>query len=542
MSTALPSKRRTDDPTKPTFLRKEVVASQPTLVLTHRLLGGPAVMWEHSLEYVKKWKDEEDPVYLVRRKCEPLFEGLKRTVLAATGLLFAKPPQVTYNGNNAVMEALWNNLDGRGTRGDVFLAQFAAHAVPDGLGVFLIDHPPTPKDANGEPIRITLANEAQFNLRPMVARYTRGQVLSWRERVVNNVTTLAQVVFHEPTDVDADLYGTATQQRFRRVYLWPDSNGVFTARWQVLEERESQKGGELEYVEIAAGAFINRNGDAALALPVAIAYTGRKHATLHADFPLEGVAYANLTHWLYATDLRFGRMIAGVEQLVVSGNLHPDPTADATLPTQTQIKIGPLVAVYMQQGGTVQWVGPSGKGLEQLEKGCVEKIEQMDTMGLGFLVPNRVADRTATEAALENYAQKSTLATAAVGMSDACNVVGEWLAWYYGMDKTQAMTIQINTDFDSTRMDANVMNAYATLVKSGFPKLVVLRALQDGGRIPEDADLEELALAWDTELEAQRQMELLRLQTQSSPAGPEDGTPPNPDGVDAGNNSQGVAT
>jgi len=534
MPTGLPQKRRTDDPKVPTFLRKEVVASQPTLTLTHRLLGGPASMWAHSTDYVKKWRDEEDAVYDVRRKCEPLFEGLKRTVLAATGLLFAKPPQVTYNGNDTVMEALWNNLDGRGTRGDVFLAQFAAHAVPDGFGLMLVDHPPAPTDAEGTFIRITLANEAQYNLRPMVARYTRGQVLSWRERVVNNVTTLSQIVLHEETDVDTGDYGTETKQRFRRVYLAPDENGVFVAKWQVLEERDSGKG-ELEYVEVASGAFINRKGEAALALPVAVAYTGRKHGTLHADFPLEGVAYANLTHWLYATDLRFGRMIAGVEQLVVSGNLQPDPTADPTLPAAQQVKIGPLVAVYMQQGGTVQWVGPSGKGLEQLEKGATEKVEQMDTMGLGFLVPNKVADRTATEAALENYAQKSTLATAAVGMSDACNVVGEWLAWYYGMDKTQAMTIQINTDFDSTKMDANVMNAYATLVKSGFPKLVVLQALQDGGRIPEDADLEDLALTWDAELEAQRQMEKERLQAQQN-GDNGDGTPPDPSGTDAGDN------
>jgi hypothetical protein len=532
----IPTKRSTKDANQPTFQRPEYCEASTTLTLVHRLLEGPECMWEHSTEYIKKWTDEDPDVYKVRRTCEPVFEGLKRTVLAATGLLFAKPPQVTYNGNDAVMEALWNNLDGRGTRGDVFLAHFAAHAIPEGLGVLLVDHPPAPVDAEGNRIRITLANEAQYNLRPMVARYTRGQVWSWREQTVNNVTTVVQVVFHEPTMVDSGTYGVETKERWRRLYMAADENGVLTAHWEVLEEQDNGKGG-LMYVRVSNGAFTNRLGDPATALPIAVAYTGRKHATFVADFPLEGNAYANLAHWRYATELRFGRMIAGIEQLVVVGDLKPDQmSADgSTTLVAGSIKTGPLVAIHLEKEGSVAWVGPSGKGLEQLEKGCVEKMEQMDVMGLGFLVPNKTVDRTATEAALENYAQKSTLATAGVGLSDACNVVGEWLAWYYGMDKTQAMTVQINTDFDSTKMAAPVMMAYATLVKSGFPKLVVLQALQDGGRIPEDANLEDLALEWDAELEAQRQQEAARLQQGL------DTIPTDPSGTDAGTQDQGTA-
>ena len=49
-------------------------------------------------------------------------------------------------------------------------------------------------------------------------------------------------------------------------------------------------------------------------------------------------------------------------------------------------------------------------------------------------------------------------------------------------------------------MDAPVMQAYAQLVGVGFPGRLVLKALQDGGRIPEDEDLDALEL----EMEAGR--------------------------------------
>ena len=67
-------------------------------------------------------------------------------------------------------------------------------------------------------------------------------------------------------------------------------------------------------------------------------------------------------------------------------------------------------------------------------------------------------------------------------------------ARYLGLDEGGSCII--NRDFEALLMDAPVMSAYAQLVNAGFPSRPVLEALQQGGRIPEDADLDELELKW----------------------------------------------
>ncbi len=45
-------------------------------------------------------------------------------------------------------------------------------------------------------------------------------------------------------------------------------------------------------------------------------------------------------------------------------------------------------------------------------------------------------------------------------------------------------------------MTAPVMTAFATLVNAGFPPRLVLEALQQGGRIRPDEDLDKLEMEW----------------------------------------------
>lgn len=83
----------------------------------------------------------------------------------------------------------------------------------------------------------------------------------------------------------------------------------------------------------------------------------------------------------------------------------------------------------------------------------------------------------------------------------------------------------INTDFEASKLEASVMKVYVDLVKEGFPKMLVLQQLQNGGRIPEEADLDLLAIEWEGELQAQREMEKLRLEEQQNNANA-NGQPP----------------
>ena len=68
----------------------------------------------------------------------------------------------------------------------------------------------------------------------------------------------------------------------------------------------------------------------------------------------------------------------------------------------------------------------------------------------------------------------------------------------------------INRDFEGLLMEPDVMRASAELIKVGFPKRIALEMLQQGGRIGQDVDLDELEMelmANEAAAEEQRQLD-----------------------------------
>jgi hypothetical protein len=486
------------DPDAPTYRRPELLQVLPTLQLLDDLSGGPEQMWRRSRHYIRQWTHEADETYDIRRLGEPVFGGFVRTLAAAVGMLWGRDPAVEWNAAEPLMRPLWDNLDGAGSNGQVVGAHFAEAALRDGLALLLVDHAPRPAG-----VVVTAANEQELGLRPMWAVRTRRQVLSWRTEVVANASTVTQLVLHEPGEEPAGAYGVQTVHRYRVLRLAMNEDGVRVATWELLRE-ETDADGRTSYPLEAAGTFANRFGQLATTLPIAVCYTGRRLGPFNASIPLEGVAYANLAHWQYATDLKFNRAVCGFEQLVVTGELRRDPN-NALQPAQ--LRVGPLVGVHVEQGGSVRWESPSGNGLKQLEAGVKEKMEAMDQMGLGFLIPKERAQATATEIAITSYNQQATLSSAGKALQDAMNLAWEWTGWYMGVPQAECPVVAVNTDFDSRRMDAATMGAYVQLVNAGFPKRPVLQALLDGGRLPPDADLDALELEWEAERVAKQEAE-----------------------------------
>jgi hypothetical protein len=502
------------DANQPTYERAELTKIRPTLDLLSDLLLGPQHMWDKSHQYIRKWKHEEQDVYDIRRKAEPLFGGLSRTLAAAVGMLFAKDPQIEWNASEPVLKPLWDNLDNAGTKGSVMAQHFSYHSLRDGLCILLTDFPKAP-----EGVVVTAANEAAYGLRPFVTMYARADALCWDESVLLNRKQLTQLTLRESYTKREGEFGTKLAVRYRDLRLVLGNDGVTMATWRIWEQVTSS-GNAVRYAVTDEGVFTNRRGAIATELPVSISYTGAKRQALVVDPPLANVGYANVAHWRYATNLAFNREVCGFEQLVITGSILPDPAKPNQRGT---LRIGPLVGLNIETGGSAQWIGPSGKGLEQLANGAAEKMVQMDQQGLGFLVPNKTVTATATEARIDSYAQLATLSSAAKSIQDAWNAALEWVAWYEDIDVAGAPVMSIQTDFESNLMDAQIMAQYLALVNAGFSKRAVLDALQAGGRIAPDADLDLLEAEWEGELSAQREEAAAKAQAalaiQQAPVG-----------------------
>ena len=516
------------------WVRPEAKAAQPDLQLVDDLLAGTRRIQEKAQDrgYLRRWDGEDPKVYTIRTTCETVFEGMGRVLSACTGMLFAKPPALEWNASETAMVEQWQNLDGKGTAGPVFAKRFADQALRDGIGLILVDHTPAP-----EGVVVTQENEQRLGLRPTWAMYQRKQAISWVTAVVNNATTLVQVVLAETATVRDGRYGVKAVKRYRVLALgaFVDKNkqptGESGAAWELWEETtETGAGG---FKRVGGGVFRNRKGAPLDHLPLRIAYAGRTDAPLCATLPLLGVAWANLAHWQISTDLRFAEMVAAYAQPVTTGAFLPDPLTG--LPGK--LGLGPLRAVCLVEGGSFEWKAPPVEAFASLERAITTKERQIGSMGLSFMVSDTRAAETAQAKMLDSTAENSTLATAEQGIEDALNGALEDHAWYLGIEKAGAPVVTLNKDFGATVMDAATMIAWATVAeKLSIPLMVVLEALQQGGRIKADADLEAIAAetlanqAAIADQKAQAQADSLALMTAKQGgapnAPPKGATPP----------------
>jgi len=472
------------DPNLPNYRRPEVGLYESDLELIHDLIGGTRVMHAKANKYIKKWKDEDRSIYNHRKTIEEVFEGLPRTLSAAVGMVFAKPPQVTWNKAEATLRPLYDNIDGEGTAWHVFAKQFTERALRDGLGVLLTDHPAPPKDPEtGEPVLIHGGNEVELNMRSHWTAYPRGSVMNWDHAVINNQRVLAFLALYEPAEESEGLYGVKLVHKYRHLRIVDGE-----ATWTLFKHVEVD--GKDTFPPEATGTFRNSAGEAADFLPVSIAYAGRKVDPLVADIPFSGVAYANLGHLRQSTNLRFYREVAAFPQPTVTGRLQSQMAGGKTI--AGSLKVGPMVVVTLEQGGTFAYTELEGKSLDQIEKGVTEKLKQMAQMGVSFLFGDKRAAETAEAKRLDATAENATLSTAAQGIEDALNLASEHFCWFMGIEKADAPVIQLSRDFEGIEMTPDEMRAWGELFEKGMPAWVMLEKMQQGGKIGPDKDIEAI--------------------------------------------------
>jgi len=481
------------DENRPDYKRKELRAVEPELLLMDDLLAGTRRMQEMALKrgYVPKWKNEEDHVYEIRRKAEVLYESFEATLSAAVGMLYAQPPKIEPNALGSRFEEHWESIDGQGTKGHVFTRQFSEQAGRDGVGVILIDHTPQP-----DGVTVHGGNTDALGLRPHWSIYPRASVLSWRHEERRGRQVLTQLVLEEVVDKEKGAYGSTTAERYRVLRLGPAG-----ATWELLEKRTDAGG--TSFPTLAEGEFRNARGEPAPFLPVAVAYTGRKEAELVARPPLLGVAWLNLSHWRKATNLAFYEELCAFPFPLLKGQLAP---SDDELGEPQAIKLGPLSVVHVVgEESDFELRELTGSSLTQLKRSIDAKERHMGQLGMTFLAPDPNQQETATARRIDLTAQTADLATMAQGVDDAINLAMKIHAWYEGVDVSAAPTHEINRDFQSTVMDPETMRVYLEAATNEvITERMMLEAWQRGGRIPEDADLDQLLMEIMVGFEARR--------------------------------------
>lgn len=463
-----------------------VVSQQAALTLVGDLWAGNERLHELGAAYLPQAPGEDLDNYRNRLARAVLFNRFRSTIEGLVGYVFRADPEL---GDDvpAQIKAHWENIDNAGSHGDVFLRARMTDAMRDGHGGILVDFPKTDGlQSAGE--------EMRGEVRPYWVLVRKGQVVSWRTVQEGGKTLLRQLVLEECTEVDQGLFGVQKVTRYRVLFRERTPTGVVVGfRLLQVEDQDS-------VVQVDAGTYPTQDE-----IPFAEITTSGREGMLVSTPPFLDLAYLNLAHYRqwsdYDTSIHKTCVPIWVETGVDAG---PDGKP-------APIKLGPNMARrFTKADANARYEAHDGAALAACKQSLDDLTTAMADLGLAALASSKRVAETATAKELDKGATDSALAVNARGLQDGAERALYFHARY--LKQKDGGSLVVNREYNEMVMDAATMTAWATLAeKLGVPVRLVLEALQEGGRIPEDANLDEIEMemmANQAAAEARRQQEL----------------------------------
>lgn len=352
------------------------------------------------------------------------YAATQRTVDGLVGLIFSKepvselPPQVEY---------LEDNVDGKGTSlRDLAKAASKEAFISDRSG-FLVARPSTPLGASQ-------ADVEKNNLRPKILHYKFESIINWDYEVINNIEKLSLLVLKESSTKRTG-FKVETEAKYRVLEL---INGVYH---QSLYNKDGNIVDKAEPVVI--------NGATSDTIPFFEIDPEQDDGSV-----INGLVDANFQHYnLYAD---------------YGSKLH---YSSFVIYTETGAQPG----TNLLMGNGVKWNNQSpDASFEVLQPDgnmdghriALQDMElRMAALGAEQLRPRSSGAESAEAKGLDQVAQNSTTADVAITVSQeltkAINFASKW------MGGSEDAVYNLNTDYNPTGMDHNMITAQLNLVQSG---------------------------------------------------------------------------
>jgi hypothetical protein len=319
--------------------------------------------------------------------------------------------------------------------------------------------------------RQTLKDEKTGNIRPYWVPIRKDNILSWRTDLVAGKLTLTQLVLKESVVVQKGMFGEETEDRYRTFY-----NNGGTVGWELYRITDNK-----ELVREDAGLYPTQDE-----IPVAEITTSGKQGLFESEPPFLDLAYLNLAHYRQWSDYDTSIYKTCVPVLFTAGVITSDEQG-------APIVIGPNSAIGANDpAAKCEYVSHDGAALAACKASLDDLENRMGALGLAALATSKRTAETAKAKEIDKGASDSALAVTARAVQDGAERALYFTAKYLGKDS--GGSLELNTEFDDLTMDAPTMTAWANLATSlQLPAKVVLEALIEGGKLPENTDVDELA-------------------------------------------------
>lgn len=462
------------DGDKPSTRSPQSARQVPSVRMVRDLWEGTDALRQAGTAYLPKASGEEPDDYRQRLARSAFYNGFRRSVEGLVGLVFRKDPvlsedvPVQIRGDDNTV-GHWENIDNAGTHGDVFVRDLFTDSLAVGHHAILVEFPKTDGQQNA-------LVEMTGEVRPYWVPIKKDDIISWRTEMRGGRTVLSQVVIREASYVPDGMFGTKEQTRYRVLYL-----GDTGPAWRLLEEQENKS-----WLEVDFGTYGNQDE-----IPIAEVTTSGRRSLFDSEPPLKDLAHLNVAHYQMWSDYNWSIHKTCVPFIFGAGI----PEAHDEMGNPRPFAVGANSAVITaDSAASCQYVSHSGESLGSVKEALDDLKNDMGSLGVAMLAPQKRTAETAEAKRLDKATSDSSLAVAARGLQDGLERALYFHARYLRLD--DGGSIQINRDFEGLLMDAPVMQAFGQLVQAGFPPRPVLDALRAGGRIAEDADLDQLEVEW----------------------------------------------
>jgi hypothetical protein len=291
-------------------------------------------------------------------------------------------------------------------------------------------------------------------------------------------------VVREEQFVPAGTFGERLRTQYR----------VFTRAAGVVRFQLLVIGPNNNILEVDQGAYPTQDE-----IPVAEVATSGRVGLFESQPPHLDLAWLNVAHYQQWSDYATSIHKTCVPILFSAGFDLPNTT------------IGPNTGINAADPDSkLEYVSHDGAALDKCKAALDDLKSDMAMLGLAAMASEKRVAETAKAKSIDKGAADSKLATDARGLQDGLERALYFTARYLG--QKDGGSVEVNTDFGDLTMAADMLTAYVGAVSNaGLPVRVLTEAMQQGGLLPEDADLDELdaeVMANEAAIRDQKAMEL----------------------------------
>ena len=424
-------------------------------------IAGEESVHEKGAKYLPKLSGQDDTQYNSYKMRALYFNASGRTKDGMTGLIFRKPPVLTFP---ASLQNIIDDVDMAGTDMVSFAEQLVDELVEVSRVGILIDYPQV------QSIGLTVGQAQALGLRPYATIYKAESILDWRYQRINNVQMLTMVKLLEVEEVHSDEFTYDKQMRIRVLDLF---EGAYRVRVYAKTDKD-------DYAIISESIPLMNNAPIR-EIPFIFDSVNGLDSDVSKPVLLD-LVNVNLSHYRSTADYEHGLHFTGLPTAVFWG---------AQLEEGETINIGSESALsFNNPAGHAEYLEFTGQGLEALRLALNDKRDMMGALGSKMLSADKKAAEAAETAAIHRSAENSVLASLSHSASSALTKMLEWLAMW-GRVTTEVSCV-LNDDFLpaglTPQMFQQLTNAY---LAGSISYETYFYNLQQGEVIASDVQLDD---------------------------------------------------